>query len=197
MRKILLSDQFERVHGLTPSDYLLGKSVVRFGKEAHVFNTLDDRDAFDKELARTSHPYSEHYSRVLESPSDIPSALSTHRGDALDVLVGDPMRVAKRLQDLTNELDVRSVANTRPLYRGSKVSPQQLAHLNVPIPFSERKAAASVFAKNSQGEVYTAPKGSVRGLRLADYGVRPMTVGPRRVPEDEWLIDPLSITTSK
>lgn len=200
VRPILFSAQFKNYHHLTPEQYLSGMSATRLNGKVFIHNSPEEAEDFFRENwgkePRTS--YREHYEKVISSPSDIQQAIAKYRNGPNEVGVGmNPLSVARDLRDLTTEMSTNSKPNDRTLYRGAERSPFVDAGNNQPISFSERKAAANEFARRNRGEVFQVAQGTVRGLRMEDYGVKPMTVGSRNVSEAEWLVDPLSFKTSR
>lgn len=193
-RPILFSQQFQAYHDLTPEQYLSGMSMSRLGNEKIIHNTPEERDEFDKEMYPKYYkgPYRERLEETLSTPTNIPEFIRNLRSHPGNAAVGDPLVVARDLRGFTEEMDRNAKVNPRMLYRGARKAPSEDVKDYRPLSFSESRAAANVFAKESRGEVFKAQAGSVRGLRMKDYGVEPMTVGPRRVSEAEWLVDPKS-----
>lgn len=195
-RPILFSKQFESYHGLTPEQFLSGMSVSHMGGEKIVHATPEEHDEFKRSLGprHVKAPYREHLEATLGTPTDIRSVIAKYRSGPSEVGVGiSPLVIARDLRDFTNEMEKSARPNDRTLYRGAQRPPTQDAFNDTPISFSENRAAANAFARANRGEVFKMQAGSVKGLRMEDYGVTPMTVGPRKVSEAEWLIDPQSI----
>jgi hypothetical protein len=200
VRPLFFSKQFQAYHGLTPEQYLSGMSKSSIGGQIFIHNTPEERDAWIKENLGQRHykgPYREGLEQVLSTPANIPQVIAKYRHGPSEVGVSmNPLAVARDLRDLTAEMSANARPNDRILYRGSERHPIEDASNNQPISFSENRGAANAFAKYSRGEVFKVAKGTVRGLRMEDYGVTPMTVGPRRISEAEWLVDPVSFRSS-
>lgn len=200
VRPLFFSKQFQAYHGLTPEQYLSGMSQSTIGGQIFVHNTPEERDDWIKENLGQRHyrgPYREGLGQILSTPANIPQVIAKYRHGPSEVGVTmNPLAVARDLRDLTAEMSANARTNDRILYRGAERPPIKDAENNQPISFSENRGAANAFAKSSRGEVFKAARGTVRGLRMADYGVTPMTVGPRNISEAEWLVDPLSFRSS-
>ena len=201
LRPLLFSHQFQAYHTLSPEQYLAGMSKSSIGGQVFIHNTPEERDEWIKENLGERHykgPYREKMEQTMSTPTNIRQVITTYRQGPSEVGVTmNPLAVARDLRDLTTEMSANARPNDRTLYRGAERHPIMDAENNQPISFSENRGAANAFAKSSRGEVFKAARGTVRGLRMADYGVTPMTVGPRSISEAEWLVDPLSFRSSR
>lgn len=166
-----------------PGHPMSEQAIAQMGEKPDAFVT---KQAIPPEML-TLHPnpwYPDltHQARLVEegirSWVASPQTMRIHMAHEIN---GDdyPDGPAGRLRDQATALlhAVREGgANSKRLYRGAKSLTNELG---VPESWSESRAVARKFAKDSGGEVFTLEPGTARGLKLGDR-------------EDQWLIDPLS-----
>jgi hypothetical protein len=200
-----LGGQINALEGRTPED-ILQNGLIKIGsrswshpefermieeKHDQGVDTSFARDILEKDR--------ETLQAVRTRPRDqlLHEGLSNWRHGPSEVFIGQPYRAASILHALTGEFRENSKPNEVPLYRGASRAPHIDAETNPkPVSFSENRKAAAQFAawrrkETGEGAVYIADPGELRGLRMEDYGVRPMHI--RGNSEAEWLVDPDSI----
>jgi hypothetical protein len=196
--KPLFGQQFEAVHGKPIDFYLQGGHKWTMGNERIYLNTPEEHDDWVREnlstnLASKFVGARGRFEETMSTPADPRDAIKAFREDPYYVTTGDPLHVAKSIQAIDTEMRTNARENPMTLYRGAARTPQLDATRNMPVSFSESRHVAGHFAKSNRGEIFKVGHNEVKGLRMADYGVAPKTVGPNSISEAEWLIDPRSI----
>lgn len=189
-RTVLFGKQFERLHGMSIDQALAG------------YERLNNQVITPEQAAevRSHFKWADKHVPVSEiSPEPVDRQLSRWAMDHHSFLVGNSAQVAKNLVHLDEHMQSAAQLNERPVYRGANRSPAELAKIapDYPQSFTTDRFVAQSFAKpsyaGSQGRIWRQSPGTVRGVLLSDYGIRPRTVGRSRRPESEFLVDPRSI----
>lgn len=186
-RRLLFSEDFERLHGISPEAVLEGYT---FDHKTKAVNPPTDRSL--EEVKSFQPP-------ALEGREGVLSRWRTDDGFFLSV---GPVHAAHRLDVLTRGMNELAKPNETTLYHGGLVAPEETALVNgrpsVPVPYSTDVHVARSFAKNPgygggpRGRIFKAKPGQVSGLNLDQFGTINVTVGSGRRPENEFLVDPRS-----
>jgi hypothetical protein len=119
------------------------------------------------EEPRWEQRHSELVADALHSWKGWPTSMGLHMSEELagapQPSSGSGKQMRSQAAALIREINERGQTNPRMLYRGSHVEPAGFR------AWSERRGVASGWAKKGGGEVYKAPRGTVRGIRVADY----------------------------
>jgi len=194
----IFSDQFKAVYGRPIEFFLSGGHKSTIGREEIFHDTHEEHDewikqSFSPTMVEKLTDSRSRYEDEMATPVGVRESIIKFRSNPHAVATGDPLRTARQIMALDNELRTNSRPNPTPLYRGARRSPVTDATANRPLSFSENRHVAGHFAKSSRGEIFKVGKEEVRGLRMEDYGVKPMTIGPSQLSEAEWLVDPRSL----
>lgn len=195
--------QFELMHGRPIDFFLKGGQKWTIGRNTHFFESPEEHDEWLKTtmspttVSRNLGKARAFYEQEMSKPNNPAEAIRKFREDPLYVSVGDSLEVARDIKSINDEMRTNSRPNPMPLYRGASRVPRLDAENNMPISFSESRHVAGHFAKYNRGEIFKVGHNEVRGLRMEDYGITPKTVGPSRISEREWLIDPSSFRSER
>lgn len=196
LNNYLFGRHFKAQRGMSIEDALSGKiaehNYEQMSPEAYD-SMMKDAGKYGEGL----RPFAELHADLTQ-PTDVGQTVTKLQGNFPgEHLVGNQYRVAASLRDLTHVVRTQGQTNTMPLYRGAPASPiEQIGETkDTSLPFTPHRAVAVNFARAKGGRVYEAEPGSVRGVILTEIGGRPRTTGKSSLLEQEWLIDPLSITS--
>ena len=197
LNNYLFGEHFKRMHGMSVEDALSGK-VAKINDTLLTPEDYDDAWAGSR-IGKGMRPFAESHAELIQ-PTDVSATIHQFQRERGEHLVGNPHRVAAGLRDLTQAMRGASRENETTLYRGARRAPS----LDIgeskdkALSFSSDVNVARSFAAprgGSRGAIFKAAPGLVRGVPLSELGGMPRTVGEKRRPEAEWLIDPASVPT--
>jgi hypothetical protein len=197
LNNYLFGEHFKRIHGMSVDDALSGKV-------AKINDTLMSAEEYDdawkgSRIGAGMRPFAESHADFIK-PTDVSHTVAQFQMERGEHLIGNPHRVAASLRDLTDAVRGNSRENDVTLYRGAR----RLPSLDVgeskdtALSFTPDLNVARSFAAprgNSRGSIFKAAPGLVRGVPLSEIGGIRRTVGDKRRPEAEWLVDPTSVPT--
>lgn len=197
LNNYLFGEHFKRIHKMSVEDALSGKI-------AKINDSLMSPEEYDNawsgsRIGAGMRPFSETHSELIK-PTDVSATVRQFQMERGEHLVGNTYRVAASLRDLTDAVRGNSRENDLMLYRGARRSPS--ADIGETrdnaLSFTPDLNVARSFAAprgNSRGSIFKAAPGLVRGVPLSEIGGIRRTVGDKRRPEAEWLVDPASVPT--